>query len=155
MGPVAPREEELLHLRVPTAGLVAEVNTGLQKRLHGYSGRQTALLCVEKCPQASISGRGSWEQGTGALQKRWTRPHSCDPQTFLLYSFLELPSEGRLSIPGRSRKVADIRVSLPQGAPVRARRRLRGTFRARLPVLRRPLPAADQPAGRPLQGLPL
>src|SRR3989304_8305877 len=63
MGPGGLREEELLRRRVPPAGRVAEVNTGLQKRLHGYSGRQTALLCVEKCPQASISGTGNDEQG--------------------------------------------------------------------------------------------
>ena len=28
------------------------------------------------------------------MQKRGTRPHPCDVEAFLLYSFLELPSEG-------------------------------------------------------------
>ena len=36
VGAVAFAEDEALHLRVPTVGLVAEVNTRLQQLFHGY-----------------------------------------------------------------------------------------------------------------------
>ena len=42
----ALREDEALHLRVPAAGLVAEMDPGLEQVLHGNNGHRTPPSAV-------------------------------------------------------------------------------------------------------------
>jgi hypothetical protein len=44
VAPAALVEDDALHLRVPAAGLVAEVDSGLQELLHGDDGHISPFL---------------------------------------------------------------------------------------------------------------
>src|SRR3990172_5904842 len=97
---------------------------------------------------------GAGNKEFGRAEASGVRPYSCE-RVRTPAIFMGAAARRRAAFYTRRRRsmqVADLRVPLSQGAPVRALRRLPGAFRAPLPVLRRPLATADQPTGRHLQG---
>src|SRR6185437_6627430 len=60
--PVALGEDEALHLRVPAAGLVSEVDTALQQLAHGHDGHVWRLLALALVVAAGRVDRrpGAW-----------------------------------------------------------------------------------------------
>src|SRR5205814_2950736 len=53
--PVPLHEDEALHLRVPAAGLMSEVDSGLEELLHRDDGH----VCVSLVPPPATSPRGT------------------------------------------------------------------------------------------------
>jgi hypothetical protein len=62
--PVPLREDEALHLRIPTAGLVAEVDSGLEQLVETY------FRHVESCPWGRYTPRSGCRAGeAGPVEK--------------------------------------------------------------------------------------
>ena len=63
-------EDEAAHLRVPAAGLVAEVDTGLQQLSHGNDGQAFLLWLFALQPAAFGWNRSPFRSGTATRPSR-------------------------------------------------------------------------------------
>ena len=72
--PSALAEDEALHLRVPAAGLVTEVDSGLQQLLHGDDRRHRVLLPTVAAPAPAPRRSGATVGGRRRVSIRVITP---------------------------------------------------------------------------------
>src|SRR5690606_24073212 len=65
---VALGEDEALHLRVPTAGLVPEVDTALEELAHGHDGHDTSFHRAARDPPGARTLLAAPPQGRAAVR---------------------------------------------------------------------------------------